>query len=158
MLLGGAEKEEIGLDGCCMGPPSVELVIHYVISCALMQAGEVEINLDEARGPIKEWILQEPVQREVRAWPALLRLPCPALPVQREVRASLPCCPLFGTCALCSLPPFLLLAMKLWAVAAPCLEGPSAAAPPGAGGMLTPASQLAAGQGGTVELPGRATV
>jgi hypothetical protein len=31
-----------------------------------MQGGEVEIDLDEARGPIKEWILQEPVQREVR--------------------------------------------------------------------------------------------
>lgn len=26
----------------------------------------MEINLDEARGPIKEWILQEPVQREVK--------------------------------------------------------------------------------------------
>ena len=31
-----------------------------------VQGGEVEINLDEARGPVKEWILQEPVQREVR--------------------------------------------------------------------------------------------
>ncbi|GAB4814991.1 hypothetical protein N2152v2_002037 [Parachlorella kessleri] len=30
------------------------------------EGGEVEINLDEARGPVKEWILQEPVQREVR--------------------------------------------------------------------------------------------
>lgn len=27
--------------------------------------GEVEINLDEARGPIREWIAQEPVRREI---------------------------------------------------------------------------------------------
>lgn len=34
--------------------------------CFCVQEGEVEINLDEARGPIKEWIQQEAVQREVR--------------------------------------------------------------------------------------------
>ena len=28
--------------------------------------GEVEINLEEARGPLREWIAQEPVRREVR--------------------------------------------------------------------------------------------
>jgi hypothetical protein len=26
----------------------------------------VEINLEEARGPIREWIAQEPVRREIR--------------------------------------------------------------------------------------------
>eukprot|EP00887_Chlorella_sp_A99_P006785 scaffold2.g6785.t1 len=30
------------------------------------QPGEVEINLEEQRGPLKEWLAQEPVRREVR--------------------------------------------------------------------------------------------
>ncbi|KAL4424005.1 hypothetical protein ABPG75_001306 [Micractinium tetrahymenae] len=38
------------------------------------ELGEVEINLDEARGPIREWIAQEPVRREVsRRFARLLR-------------------------------------------------------------------------------------
>lgn len=34
------------------------------LRCCALQ-GEVEINLDEARGPIREWIAQEPVRREI---------------------------------------------------------------------------------------------
>lgn len=30
-----------------------------------MMQGEVEIDLDQARGPIREWIAQEPVRREI---------------------------------------------------------------------------------------------
>lgn len=42
------------------------------VPCLLQ--GEVEINLDEARGPIREWIAQEPVRREVsRRFARLLR-------------------------------------------------------------------------------------
>lgn len=33
---------------------------------AAVPQGEVEIDLDQARGPLREWIAQEPVQREIR--------------------------------------------------------------------------------------------
>lgn len=40
------------------------LALHATsVSCCLQ--GEVEINLEEARGPIREWIAQEPVRREI---------------------------------------------------------------------------------------------
>ena len=79
----------------------------------------MEINLEEARGPIREWIAQEPVRREIRRRFArllktfqdengdsvykqrvrdMVRSECPACapdcwsPVCRGA-AELPCCP-----------------------------------------------------------------
>lgn len=32
----------------------------------MLSQGDVEIDLEEARGPVKEWVAQEPVRREIK--------------------------------------------------------------------------------------------
>lgn len=63
--LGEAHSPEWVLQGDVIRPLFVcPIFLSFFLSSS--PQGEVEINLDEARGPLKEWVLQEAVQREVK--------------------------------------------------------------------------------------------